>query len=377
MKRLFFAALAAFAVVCPAHADSHHLDRSEDPVWKRRVLLASRNSSGTYSLPNSPFISGTTISSTVMNGNFSDAATELTNSLDRNGRGGMLASLRGVDGTNAAPAYSYTSEPGSGWYRIGANDFGFAVNAVKVLELTGSAVLPALALRSIDGLVSAPGLSFASETGTGFYRIGASDIGFAVGGVKKQEWTAIANTIYAPLTVSPGASGILGSFLDSSLAAGQSVFLYLGLDAATSNATSNISFNKNATPANSTLCMQLQGQSNTLCVDGNGATKTAGPLQANSLTIGTSGTAISASIRGTVSATPGSIPAQSCAQIASITATGAASGSECAWGGPTSTDNFSFYCHAVADGCVIRACNPTAGALTPTSGSYVCRVFNP
>src|SRR5207253_269576 len=114
-----------------------------------RPADASRNSSGTYSTPNT-FVSGTTISSTNVNANFSDLATEMTDSLDRSGKGGMLAALRGVDGTVAAPAFSYTSETGSGEYRIGASDLGWAISGTKKLELTGSlfTVTPAASMSS-------------------------------------------------------------------------------------------------------------------------------------------------------------------------------------------------------------------------------------
>jgi len=53
-----------------------------------------RNSSGSYtSPPGDAAVPGTTISSVAYNGQNSDFAAEITNSLDRNGRGGMLANL--------------------------------------------------------------------------------------------------------------------------------------------------------------------------------------------------------------------------------------------------------------------------------------------
>lgn len=51
-----------------------------------------RNSSGVFSVLNT-FTPNTVISSTQVNGNFSDAGNALTDSLDRQGRGGMLAAL--------------------------------------------------------------------------------------------------------------------------------------------------------------------------------------------------------------------------------------------------------------------------------------------
>ena len=109
----------------------------------------SRNAAGTYSLPaGRPVVSGTVISSTAENTFGSDLATELTDSLCRSGKGGMLAALRGIDGTVAAPAISFTNETGSGFYRIGASDVGFAIAGVKVAEWTASAFL-ATVLKAI------------------------------------------------------------------------------------------------------------------------------------------------------------------------------------------------------------------------------------
>lgn len=98
-----------------------------------------RNSSGTMTLPapGVPFQSGQTISSAQVNATLTDLATEVGSSLDRSGRGGALAPIRGVDGTVAAPAVSFTGEPASGLYRAAANDVRLAVGGVDMLTRTG------------------------------------------------------------------------------------------------------------------------------------------------------------------------------------------------------------------------------------------------
>jgi hypothetical protein len=101
-------------------------------------LLASRNSAGTYSLPSgNPVTGGTVISSTWANNTLGDLATEVTNSLDRSGRGGMLAPMRTIDGSSTFPAWSWTNESGTGWYRAGAYDARFRVSGVDVLQCGG------------------------------------------------------------------------------------------------------------------------------------------------------------------------------------------------------------------------------------------------
>lgn len=88
----------------------------------------SRAAGGTYSLPaGNPVVTGTIISSTWGNTTLTDIATALTDSLSRSGLGGMTAALLGTDGAVGAPAFSFTNEPASGLYRIGAGSIGMSV----------------------------------------------------------------------------------------------------------------------------------------------------------------------------------------------------------------------------------------------------------
>jgi hypothetical protein len=88
----------------------------------------SRAAGGTYTLPGgNPTVTGTVISTTWANTTMSDIATALTDSLSRSGLGGMTSPLLGVDGTTALPGYSFTNEPSSGLYRIGAGSIGMSV----------------------------------------------------------------------------------------------------------------------------------------------------------------------------------------------------------------------------------------------------------
>lgn len=103
--------------------------------------FASRNSGGTYSLPSgNPVVSGTTITSTWANTTLNDIKTEITNSLDRQGRGGMLAPLQLVAGTAAAPGLTFSLEPSSGAYRAGSGDIRWSVLTTPVLKLQSGLV---------------------------------------------------------------------------------------------------------------------------------------------------------------------------------------------------------------------------------------------
>jgi hypothetical protein len=114
----------------------------------------ARNSGGTYSLPaGNPVVTGTTISSTTHNSTLNDIATELTDSLSRSGKGPMTAPLELADGSAAAPALSFDNDTDCGWYRIGANNLGLALNGAKVVDV-GTAATAVTGTLSSSGKLS-------------------------------------------------------------------------------------------------------------------------------------------------------------------------------------------------------------------------------
>tara|TARA_R110000822_G_scaffold77084_2_gene185109 strand:+ start:2732 stop:3589 length:858 start_codon:yes stop_codon:yes gene_type:complete len=92
----------------------------------------SRNSSGTYSLPNgvNPVVNGTLVSAQWANPTMADIANALTNSLDRNGKGGMLAQFNNASGTVSLPGITWSSETDSGFFRNGTGDWRSTINGV-------------------------------------------------------------------------------------------------------------------------------------------------------------------------------------------------------------------------------------------------------
>jgi hypothetical protein len=105
------------------------------------IAIAARNSSGTYSLPGAtnPVTAGSTITTAWANGTMADLAAEITASLDRSGRGGMLAPIRTTDGTSAAPAHSFTAETGMGFYRSASGTMSAAVGGGNPAGWTSTA----------------------------------------------------------------------------------------------------------------------------------------------------------------------------------------------------------------------------------------------
>lgn len=118
----------------------------------------ARSGAGVYSLftPGNPVVTGTTISSAWANGTLNDLATAMTDSLSRSGLGGMTAAMRGIDGTASTPAYSFTADPNTGLYSVGADQLG--LSAGGTLRATVAAALTTLVGNVA---VSAPGAGVA------------------------------------------------------------------------------------------------------------------------------------------------------------------------------------------------------------------------
>lgn len=102
----------------------------------------SRNSSGVYTPAAgvNPVVDGTIISVTWGNDTVNDLAQGLTDSLDRQGRGSMLAALKLTDGTASVPGVSFANETSTGFYRAGTNDVRFRMAGATLLGFTPAGV---------------------------------------------------------------------------------------------------------------------------------------------------------------------------------------------------------------------------------------------
>jgi microcystin-dependent protein len=114
----------------------------------------ARNGSGTYSVVNT-FVSGTSITAADHNENWSDLASEMTNSVAVDGQSTMSGAFKAASGTVAAPGIAFGSDTDSGLYRIGANNIGVAVNGAKVIDVatTGATITGNVtATADVDGV---------------------------------------------------------------------------------------------------------------------------------------------------------------------------------------------------------------------------------
>jgi hypothetical protein len=109
------------------------------PTWAARV-------GGTYSLPNTatvrnPVTAGQVITKELWNGNFSDLAQALTDSLDRSsgGAGDMARALYGIDGSAGAASFGFTSSHNTGMYAPAAGQVGLSASGVAAFTSTSTA----------------------------------------------------------------------------------------------------------------------------------------------------------------------------------------------------------------------------------------------
>lgn len=142
------------------------------------------NGSGSFTLAQPAFVPATVISSSAMNSDLSDIATNgLTNAVTKDGQTTITGAFKGASGSVGLPMYSFSADPDTGMYRIGANNIGISVNATKILDI-GVGGLTATYLVQPAGTVFLPTYTFAGDLDSGIYSIGANNVGVAVNAAK-------------------------------------------------------------------------------------------------------------------------------------------------------------------------------------------------
>jgi len=155
-----------------------------------------RNSSGVYTLPDSnPVVPDTFIETDWANPTLADIAQALSDSLDRNGRGNMLAPFKFTDGSEAAPSISFGSEPTSGFYRPANRVVAVAISGAEVARWTDTAYTLQTPVLLPDGTLAAPALAFEAQMNTGLYRPGPNELGVAVAGVESARFTVAGSRL--------------------------------------------------------------------------------------------------------------------------------------------------------------------------------------
>lgn len=115
--------------------------------------------------------------------------------------------LWGPDGSAAAPSFSFTSDPDTGWYRVGANNPGIAVGGVKTWDLNSTRSLQivpmTVAMTVADNVTQS--LIYASATNPG-----GTDIDVFEVSAPMTSGTSSAGMRMAMWDVYPGGAGARG-----------------------------------------------------------------------------------------------------------------------------------------------------------------------
>jgi microcystin-dependent protein len=163
----------------------------------------SRNGSGTYTKVNT-FVASNPITASGHNQNWDDLATEMTNSVAADGQTSMTGPLKAASGTVSAPGVTFASDTNTGLYRIGADNLGIAANGAKVVDVATTGVT---VTGDVDATTVKQGGFALLPVGVMWPYGGAS----APSGYLLCDGTAVSRTTYAALFAIIGTSYGVGN----------------------------------------------------------------------------------------------------------------------------------------------------------------------
>lgn len=85
-------------------------------------------------------------------------------------------------GSAGNPSLSFAADTNTGAYSVGADDWGVATNGVLRFDISTAALTATLPFFAATGSAANPSLTFAVDTNTGFYSSGADDLSMVLGG---------------------------------------------------------------------------------------------------------------------------------------------------------------------------------------------------
>lgn len=101
----------------------------------------------------------------------------------------------GQDGAVGTPALTFSADPDTGLYRPATNTLALAAGGAIAATFTNTTNSSAHEFGIQDGLVSLPGLFFASDTNTGLYSATADDLAVTAGGVLAAQFRNVAGAV--------------------------------------------------------------------------------------------------------------------------------------------------------------------------------------
>ncbi len=141
------------------------------------------NGSGTFALTTT-FVVNTTIDQDAMNTLLADVGSGLTNSLCKDGQSSMTAAAKMFAGTVGAPGITFASDTTTGFYRIGSSNIGVSLGGTKYVDMSTSAfaIVNANATAFAVGRLGATTPAFTVDSSTASQVAGLKVTGAATGG---------------------------------------------------------------------------------------------------------------------------------------------------------------------------------------------------
>ena len=162
-------------------------------------------SGGVFSINTSgqPVVDGTTISATVFNALTADLATGLSTCMLKDGTQTATAGIGFFAGTVSLPGIYFGTDTATGFYRIGLNNNGYAVNGTKLLDMTGTtlAVASTVTANTI-GVTSGTTATVFNTTATTVNAFGAASVALNMGHASGTNTILGATTFSQALTAS-------------------------------------------------------------------------------------------------------------------------------------------------------------------------------
>jgi hypothetical protein len=111
-------------------------------------------------------------------------------------------------GAAATPPITFAGDTNTGIYNIGADQIGVSTNGTLRLDVSTTAVTSTLPILLPDGAISAPAMAFANDPDTGFYATAPG--GFRVGcnGTYVMTYAAAQVTLQAGVALTVGSGGL-------------------------------------------------------------------------------------------------------------------------------------------------------------------------
>jgi len=145
------------------------------------VLQQIQGPAGDSSTPGFTFIADTTTGMSLVGGDITFIIGGTSEVLLLTAAGGNEQVL-GPDGSVAAPSYSFAGDQSKGIYSPATDELAFVTAGAEVMRFTATQSIFSVPILEIDGSAAAPSYTFTSDVTTGMFLNGAGDIGFSAGG---------------------------------------------------------------------------------------------------------------------------------------------------------------------------------------------------